>query len=368
MTAVISQFLEPKIVAERISRYRLRNRGLQTILGMQPGGANAGRIAPSRTFNVDVYSDTNRVAPATRPEQRSVSLSRIPVGGYTVTVPHTSLNVSCGLERLNNQRPIGGPVSTIDELGRQYLSSQEQSLTQQLANIREFQCAAMLRGSYTYTQSGDALFHDFSGGSVTVDFQIPSGNKSQLNMLGGGDIVGTTWSNASTDIPTDISQINAAFQELTGTPLSDMIITSVMWENIKNNTAVKAQAGTSNPPFMDLGMDPVTGLIKTRIACHPWLNIWIYDQTLAVGSSYTATKLIADTAAVFIANFDGNFAYYDYASPVVERPGAMPTNVLGDYQWAYYEHDPASVVLRAKGDGIPALHVPKSIAYGTVVF
>ncbi len=368
MTAVLSQFLESKVVIDRRKRFVVRNAGLQTILGMQPGGINAGRIAPSRTFHIDIFNDSNKVPPAVRPEGRSISLDRQPVGGYTVTVPKTFFSKFCSLESLINQRPLGGPAGSIDEGGANYLMAQEDVIDQELSNVREFMVAGMLRGSFTYTMSGESLIHDFSGGSITVDYQIPAGFKSQLDMLGAGSIIDASWATASTNIPLHLSKINAAFQQETGSVLTDVIISSVGWENVKNNTKVINQSGSVNRPYTELDADPISGLVQARIASHPWVRWWIYDHVLKVGSSYTATKLVPDTVAVFLANHPKAFEYYELASPVIERPGRDAIYPRGKYQWATPSGDPAGVKLYGKDDGIPVLNNPKAIACGTVVF
>lgn len=373
MTAVVNDLLQVKTIRDVVSRFDLHNTGIQTILGMQPGGENVTQ-AQSRKYTVDIFNDNADVAPAVQAGGRSITVAEQPVGFYSVEVPQSVINVPLVYEKLNQYRPLGGPVSTVDALGLKYYEAQLRSVAQRIRNIREFQCAAMLRGSYTYTYSGDALQQNFSGGSVTVNFQIPSGNKTQLDMLGGGSIIDASWATASTDIPGHIGKVSAAFQQLVGTPLTDMIVTSVVWEHIKNNTNVRNQAGSANEPFLDQNRDPATGLIKARIKSHPWVQIWCYDQGLNLGAGGTSnfSKLIADTACVFLArNSNGGRArwqYADYFSPVVESYGGPANNQLGEYFWSMTQPDPASILLYGKMDGIPELIVPKSVAYGTVVF
>lgn len=368
----VNDLLQGIAIRAMESRYTLQ-RGLQTILGMQRGGPNV-TVAPFRDYKVDIVNDNADVAPGLRPGARSLTLAESPVGKYDVTVQHSTVNTPLIYERLNQFRPIGGPVSMVDELGQTYVSQQLQKLSQRINNIREFQCAAMLRGSYTYTQSGDALQQNFTGGTITIDFQMPSGNKNQLNMLGAGNIVDASWATASTHITSHISKVSAAFTQLTGQPLTDMILTSVGWENLKNNTDIRNQGGSAQEPFLEQNRDPITGLIRARLRSHPWVNIWAYDNGLNLGAGGTGnfSKLIDDTACVFIsqnvASATKRWQYAEYISPVVETYGGPAVNQIGEYFWTMNVPDPATVFLYGKMDGIPELTVPASIAYGTVVF
>src|SRR5205814_8532625 len=113
-------------------------------------------------------------------------------------------------DELLNQRAIGGRDSSLDRGGEVFLTRQEAYLAQRFANLIEFQTAAMLRGSYSFAADGDLLRHGFSGGETTIDFKVPAGNLSQLNMLGTGNILDADWATAGTDIPKHLHAINAA--------------------------------------------------------------------------------------------------------------------------------------------------------------
>ena len=130
-----------------------------------------------------------------------------------------------------------------------YLTRQEAYLAQRFANLIEFQTAAMFRGEYSYDEDGDALRHGFTGGETTIDFGVPAGNLTQLDMLGGGDILDADWATAATDIPAHLHEINAAMIQLTGMGLAHVVVTSVGWQHIVNNTKVQDQGGTGGPVF-----------------------------------------------------------------------------------------------------------------------
>ena len=82
-----------------------------------------------------------------------------------------------------------------------------------------------------------------------VPFQIPAGNKNQLNMLGNGNIITTGWTTVSADIIGDLSQISAASTQLSGYQPEHIWINSLLWPNILLNTGIRNAAGVSNTPF-----------------------------------------------------------------------------------------------------------------------
>src|SRR5262249_29640344 len=149
-------------------------------------------------------------------------------------------------------RAFGHRVDELDFGGGSYITRQEAYLAQRFANLIEVQTAAMIRGSYSYLAEGDLLRHGFSGGSLTVGYSIPSGNKDQLNMLGGGSILDADWSDDGTEIPLHLQNINAAMLQLTGMGLAHVVLTSAAWRFVLNNTAVQQQGGSSNVPFESL--------------------------------------------------------------------------------------------------------------------
>src|SRR5690606_14923612 len=111
---------------------------------------------------------------ATAPGVEATTRARFPVGTVNFNIPRHAEKIPLPLEELNQLRPLGGPVSKLDELGETYILAQEQNQKRLVTSLREFQCAALLRGSYTWTRSGNTMQHTFSGGEVTVNFQIPA--------------------------------------------------------------------------------------------------------------------------------------------------------------------------------------------------
>lgn len=364
--AILPQILQPVVVNDRIKRVKVINDTLQRALGMQAGGASIKKN-PSRRGSYDIYNDTREVGGATMPGVEATTRQRFPVGQVNFSVPRHAEKIPLPMEEINQFRPIGGPANVIDELGETYILAQEQNQKQLVTNLREFQVAAMLRGSYTWSKSGTAFAHSFSGGEVTIDFQIPAGNKSQLNMLGSGDIIGTAWDNAAAPIVRDLFQINQAFIELVGTMLTDVWVNSTVWGFIITNTEVQNLAGSSNNPVRSIVKNDATQDFTAILEACPWITFHVCDNVLTVNG--TTTRLIPDTAAVFTVNMDSFVCeYMEVPEPVVDPVSMKMTQQYGEYFYYKILDDPVIYELHSRFNGLPMLKVPKAIAFATVDF
>lgn len=364
--AVLPRLLHPSIVNERISRLILINTQLQDEFGMA-AGASGVRQSPSRRGSYDVFNDTREVATATIPGSHSVTIPRQPVGNVAFTIPRSAETLPLPMEEINQLRALGGPVDGVDSLGERYIADQERVTKQRFTNLREFQVAAMLRGSYTVNPVGDELRHAYSGGAVTVNYQVPAGNKSQLNMTGGGDIIGTSWANPAAPIIRDLFQINAAFAELVGRGLQDIWCTSTVWGNVITNSEVQNLAGSANDPVESFKRDKKKLEFTAILKGAPWVTWHITDNGLNLTGTFT--KLIPDTAAVFLTDTSSDiFQYWECCEPVVDPVSNQMSNQYGEYYWHKLIDNPTAYHFNGIFNGLPIVKVPAAYAFGTVVF
>lgn len=367
MSYALPQILQPAIINETVSRLKLSNTSLQKFFGMGKGGPNVQQT-PARRGSYDVFNDHRNIPPMRLPGAAAATLAPQPVGNVPFVIPRIAIKVPLLMEVLHNMRPIGGPAGQTDSIGETYVVEQEKKLAEYIANHREFQLASMLRGSYTYTPSGDDFTQAFSGGAYTVNYQIPAGNQSQLNMTGGGNILTAGWETTSTDIPGNLYAIDAAFTQICGRRLTDVWVTSKMWNYVLQNTEVHNLAGTAAKPFIDVARDAGdSNNFTAQLVGVPWVTFHVTNQ--GVNISGTFTKLIDDTAAALIAEPGPDVAtLYECAEPVIEAPGQMPTARYGEYYYATAWSDPAVYNLFALYNGLPVLKNPFAIAYATVNF
>lgn len=380
MALSLPDLLRPNPINKVKSRLEVTDTVLQNMFGAglpawegEPENPNASNVTQGRgrQFAYDVFNKTRRVATARAPGQTSGTVAPQKVGTVTGVYPRSAERMELLYEKIHNLRPIGGPAGEIDAAGQNYIKKQAKSLKQAHANWREFQIAAMFRGSYTYTVVGDDMYHDFSGGSITIPYGIPAGNLGQLDMLGAGNIINTSWANPAADILGDLAQIETAFQWLHGRPLKSVVVNSVVMSYVLDNTGIKNRSGSSNTPYeeykvADGGRD---NNLFIRLKAKPELKWYVVNEVLDVGATPTTTKLIADTQATFLPDINDEWFEYEEGSEiVVEKWSGTTVERHGSYFWANPIDDPAGYELRAVSNGFPILYVPAAIATGTVVF
>lgn len=381
MAVAIPTLLQPAVVNARVDRLRLVNTTMQSHFGMQKGGGAVRQSPMGRRGSFDVFNSTRKLAKPTAPGTPAAMIAPNPVGNVNYIIPRFHPSMHLLAEFLHNQRPIGGPVGQIDTSGQQYVADQETILKQLITNVREFQVAAMCRGSYT--MAVDTPINGFtlaySGGTITVNYQIPSGNLTKLDMLGAGDILATSWDNAAAPIVTDCLQVNAGFIVLTGRGLKDVMLTSTGWGYIGANTQVQTQAGTANTYFDFITRDEASNNFTARIRALPWLTFTVNDNGLDTGSGAESlvtgvdigrfAKFIEDDHAVFMIEQDNVVAqYWECGEPISEFTGQPVVHRVGEYYWVAPTSNPTGYQLFALLNGLPILQVPAGIAYGLIKY
>ncbi len=370
----LHQLLGAPTVTRVVSRIKLPMQRLQNFLGMQPGGANVNPYG-GRVFQYDVMNGERKIsvgrAPGTGPARRAPQkVGQVNVGAYrSYEAVHLDDN------RLHRNRPLGGQWGTVDARGVNYVTRQERRLAQLFRNNREFMVSRMLRGSFQVKVDGDDWVPVDTGGQFTIDYQIPAGNKSQLDMLGAGDILDVSWATiASADIPKHLFDINAAFEELHGYPLRHVWLNSSTFSYVLNNSKLQSLAGTANrvfTAFRPTGERNEEGVEDTSLTATlagvPWVTFHIYDGGLEVDGSFT--KFIPDNYAVFMADPDPNISeMYEGSEYIREQHTSEPRENFGLGAWTTPTIDPAGFDLKGLDVSLPVLYVPTAIAYGQVVF
>ena len=183
MSVSTAQLLAPQTIRKAISQLDLPGTSLQNLFGWGLGGTNHIRQS-GRNFSYDVFNITRTVATGRVPGQASSRTRPQKAATVAATFPRSAETIELLDETCSTAGRSAGRDSSLDQGGEAFLTRQEAYLAQRFANLIEFQTAAMLRGSYSYDAEGDELRHGFSGGDTTIDFRLPAGNLTQLDMLG----------------------------------------------------------------------------------------------------------------------------------------------------------------------------------------
>ena len=384
--AILPDLLALSNVTGVFSRIKAPGDVIQRFYGMQMGGPNVDTIT-TRHYTYDVFDYQRGIARGRAPGTGPARVAPVPVGSVAVRVPRFYEKVELDYETLSNIRAIGENAGVQDKMGLKYIERQARELKRKQQNAREFLVGSILRGgSWAMWTNGEDFIPVYSLGSATgftVDMQVPAGNKTKLDMLGAGDIIGTSWDNTNAPIIGDLLQISGAFQQLVGMPLDTVWVNDDMWLNVLKNTQVINTAGSANTPFAQYEMlksgvgtnedsQPV-GLQRAVLRGIPWVTWNIYSGVVEVlntsTGAATTTKLIPDNTATFHIKHDPSwFDFVDGGEIVKENAMAPAVMRTGHVAWAKEVDEPARVELHSLQNGLPRLTVPKAVAHGTVVF
>lgn len=380
--ASLQSLLAPQVLTRVVSQVASSSDWLSTLFGVQVGGPNILNYGHGREGSYHIYNNVRKVGKGRAPGTAAGRRPMNPMGKVQFTYPRMHEQVSLTAEVLHNLGKIDDPAVR-DRAGADMIRRQTDTLGEIGGNWRKAMLMGMLRDSLWVVVDGDdeyfVLADPGSGNRFQINYQMPAGNKSKLNMLGNGDIITGTWASDATDIPLQLGNINAAFQQLNGGHLGAIITTWAVWNNVIQNAFVQALHGTSSPPFETLTreVDPVLAHTMKNVyrATLSFMRdvVWyITDEGLDMGpiGSEVYTKIVPANQAFFIGFEPGDAVVgcYEGSEPIAEYDGA-PINVkVGMSAWSVARSNPTSTDLFVLDNALMANHVPSATANGLVVF
>lgn len=378
--ASLDKILQPNVLSRLVSRKMVAEQWILGAFGFEVGGRNEVFLGHGREGNYDVFNNTRTAGSGRQPGTKAAVVEAQKVGNVKFDYPRMHEKINLSAEKLHNLRRIGDNGAR-DIAGARYIDKQTDYIAQRGANWRLALTAGMLRDSLYLIPDGDDLYVDLTTGTgaTNIPFQMPAGNKTQLDMLGAGNIITASWLTASTDIPLHIGNIDAAFQELYGGNLKNVICTNKVWQAILKNDHVTAQAGVSTTPFEMF--DRVVGTRADgsplnvqvgRLACRPFVDWWITDAGIELGpdnGTKTYRKFCEENNAIFLPDFDqGNFLMQLGSEPIAEYHGGPESVRVGQYLWSNKDYDPTATNIFCLDNALAVNDIPNSVAYGTVIF
>ena len=398
MTVSLHSLLTPQVILKAVSRIRKFQGRLGRWVGFQPNRFNPDTVSlegPNvrygdtrfATFRLD---DVTRVvgkgrAPGTGPASVAVN----PVGDVRVSCARFHEKVRLLGEFLGNLSPIIGPNSQIDTGGQSYIARQTVHLAEKYNNTVELMTTGMFQDNLYFQLSGDNLLPVIGAPTapalgVQIPFQMPSGNKNQLNLLGTGNIIQIGWQNAGAPLIKNCLQIQAAMTQLSGYQPKHFWLNSIMWYNVLLNTEVRNTAGSSNQPFatydriQERAMD---GMPQPEFAAElrgvPWIQWHIADDVLVTGgdidpswsssSGTTTVKVIPDNTLIIAPDPSSDWTELYHGAEYISENAGQPMSLKRGYTfWKEWVTQPSCIELIALMNCLPLLYVPKAIAFPTV--
>lgn len=343
--------------------------------GASNGNPNIEEVSGNE-FSFDTFAATKQTAhlraPGTGPTNRGLTK----IGNVKGTFPRAHEKTTLLDEQIFRLRRMGQGPENVDRRGQQYVAKQTENFGQRFKNNRELLLASVLKGAVGVKVNGaDWDLCAIDAGQFNIDFQVPSGNKSKLNMLGDGDILATSWDNAAANIIQDCVQINEAFKRLNGRSLAHVFINSATFTStLLVNTGIKAASGTSNITWRSWERSRYANKAGQRdagfevvLAALPWITWHLYDGSLEIDG--TVTKLIADNHAHFLPNPDTEWLSGMVGSEVV-RENRMSTGDerFGMQVWTEAITQPSGYELIGVDKYMPKVSIPSCITDGLIIY
>jgi hypothetical protein len=291
-------------------------------------------------------------------------------------------------EYFHNIGKITDPT-TRDEAGRAMIMLQSDILLQKAANWRIALTVGMLRGACYMHEEGDDWFINYTSTSArfTIDFGIPAGNKTQLNMtyrdgttsVLGANALDTTWQSPGANIPAQFASINTARAAVGTGPVRHALLNSITWQYLLANEYLMAQAGIANPPWTTY--ERVVGTRPDGSPLHEYVGafnalpgiLWhITDEGLDLWNASTDTfdfvKHFPDGMVVFMGDpmVGKKYTMYQGSEPIAEYDGGPETVRIGLSSWTVKRSNPTCTEVYVLDNALPVPHDPYDIQIATV--
>lgn len=394
----LHDLLTPQVILKAVSRIRKFQGRLGRWVGFQPNRFNPDNVSlegpnvrygDTRFASFRLDDVTRVVGKARAPGTGPASVPPNPVGDVRVSCARFHEKVRLLGEFLGNLSPIIGPNSQIDTGGQSYIARQTVHLAEKYNNTIELMTTGMFQDNLYFQMAGDNLLPVIGAPTapnvgIQIPFQIPAGNKNQLNLLGTGNIIQVGWQNTGAPLIKNCLQIQAAMTQLSGYQPKHFWMNSLMWYNVLLNSEVRNTAGSANTPFAMYDRVPekaVDGMDQPEFAAElrgiPWAQWHVADDVLVTGSDVDPTWASAPAAATFVKVCPDNTVIiapdpsadwtemYQGAEYISENAGQPMTLKRGYTFWKEWVTQPSCIELIALMNAIPLLYVPKSIAFAT---
>ena len=313
----------------------------------------------AKYFRVEGNRQTARIAQYGSPSQRREmkGISEVPV-----VLAHSHEHQFHQVSILNQ---LKSPDPTVQSLGEQNIANQIRNFNDGFNNLRLAMIYSTLCSGKIYADSSGNLLPSSSGAQLTVDFSVPSGNLNQLDVFGGGAIIGASWATAGTDIAGDVKAVKKAALKKTGYPIKHCFYGENILGYLAGNTALK-NIITGNPAFSAaFGQNEIpNGFLG--------LNWHPIDQAFFEDNANAFQDFAAGDAAIFTPDPDPSWW------GVIEGSYEVPTNigtltsdamtaaqifqtVYGKFSYGKVSEDPAGIKHVAGDTVLPVLKVPGAI-------
>jgi hypothetical protein len=255
----------------------------------------------------------------------------------------------------------------VDEHGEREIARQLAERFREVLNLRISSVYSALTKGALYFDSDGQLQTSSSGAAITVNYNIPAGNKTQLDVFGDGDIIAADWDEAGTDIPAHVMALKAASRKLSGYKTDMAFYGSSLPSWFLKNTLLKEMypSSTGIPASLASGMIP-SGFMGIK----RWVPLNEAFFVTNQQSSATYNEWMADDIVVFTPDIEQD-GWYGW----VEGSKSVPTNLdiqtgnytgglrtaFGPFAYGHNSADPVGVKVLYGDTFLPIIKVPNAV-------
>lgn len=181
---------------------------------------------------------------------------------------------SIQLKMLDFQKLINYENYTLQNMGQREIERHITDFSTKFSNTRIAAVASMMILGHLYFDGSGNLLPTSSGAVLDVDYGIPSGNQTQLNVFGTGSIIDASWASASTNIYTHLVNIRKAMIKKVGRPVKYAFYGANIPGYLAANTTLQAFLSRNNaqPNYNFQMMDSLD--IPYAFAGMQWIPIY----------------------------------------------------------------------------------------------
>lgn len=394
----LHDLLTPQVILKAVSQIRRFQGRLGRWVGFQPNKFNPDNVSlegPNTRYGDTRFASfrldnvTRVVGKARAPGTGPASVPVNPIGEVRVSCARFHEKVRLLGEFLGNLSPIIGPNSQVDTGGQNYIARQTTHLAEKYNNTIELLTMGMFQDNLYFQMSGDNLLPVIGAPTAPnlgfqIPFQIPAGNKNQLNMLGTGNIIQIGWQNVGAPLIKNCLQIQAAMTQLSGYQPKHFWLNSLSWYNVLLNQEVRNTAGSSNTPFATydrVAEKAVDGEPQPEFAAElrgiPWAQWHIADDVIVTGtdvdpiwtssSGGSYAKVCPDNTVLITPEPGSDWVEMYQGAEYISENAGQPMQLKRGYTfWKEWVTQPSCIELIALMNCIPLLYVPKAVGFATV--
>ncbi|HTW96015.1 MAG TPA: hypothetical protein VMD30_14530 [Tepidisphaeraceae bacterium] len=278
---------------------------------------------------------------------------------------------------------ISLPISTyINLLNYNDLTKQRLGITEVTRQIKEFKrrfanlrvaamTSALFNGQIYFDGAGN-LLPSSTGAATTVDYNIPAGNIGEVDPLGTGTPIVSGWSNASTNIDTQIQALLQAAVQLTGYELKHAFYGKNVAHYLTGNTNL------GNYFYRNLQFNP--GFVQTADIPNPLLGLTWHKAyyTFFEDQNGNRQTLVGDNQVVFtpdpspdwIGVLEGSYAVPTDVGRITDGDESTVSKMQvahGMFAYGRQIDDPVTAKIVAGDTFLPVIKNPLAIMIATVL-